>query len=147
MDPASMALAALTILTPYVKDAGQELIKTVGEVALEKAKGLLSWLKECLAGDPVAAKDLSRFEADPDKFEAGLKSTIEEKAGTDAAFAAELKKRIDEIGPQITVFQRIKEGKNVVGVEAEAVRGGKTSVTQEADKVEGMTGVRAKDIG
>jgi len=118
MDPASMAVAALTILTPYLKDAGQELIKTVGEVALEKAKGLLSWLRERLAGDPVAAKDLSRFEADPDKFEAGLKSTIEEKAGTDAAFAAELKKRIDEIGPQITVFQRIKEGKNVVGVEA-----------------------------
>jgi len=48
MDPASMAVAALTILTPYLKDAGQELIKTVGEVALEKAKGLLSWLRECL---------------------------------------------------------------------------------------------------
>src|SRR4051812_20537263 len=113
MDPATIAAAAITILSPYVKDAGKELIKTVGEVTLEKAKGLFVWLKERFAGDPVAAKDLSRFEADPDKFEPFLQATIEEKAQADPAFGVELKKRIDEIGPQIMVFQRIKDGKNV----------------------------------
>jgi hypothetical protein len=147
MDPTTIAAAAITILSPYVKDAGKELIKTVGEVTLEKAKGLLAWLKERFAGDPVAAKDLSRFEADPDKFEPSLQATIEEKAQADPAFGVELKKRIDEVGPQIAVFQRIKDGKNVTGIETDTFRSGKASVTQEAEKVDNMTGVRAKTIG
>jgi hypothetical protein len=147
MDPATIAAAAVTLLSPYVKDAGSELVKTVGEVALEKAKGLLTWLKDRFAGDPVAVKDLSRFEGDPDRFEAGLQSTIEEKAHADPAFAAELKRRIDEVGPEITVFQKIKDGKTVVGVDADAIHSGKTAVTQEADGVDNLTGVRAKTIG
>jgi hypothetical protein len=147
MDPATIAAAALTILSPYLKDAGRELVKTVGEVALEKAKGLLGWLNDRFAGDPIATKDLSRFEGDPDKFESGLQSTIEEKAQADLAFATELKKRIDEFGPQIVVFQRIKDSKNVVGLDADTVRSGKIGVTQDAEQVDNMTGVRAKTIG
>jgi hypothetical protein len=147
MDPATIAAAALTILSPYVKDAGRELVKTVGEVTLEKSKALLGWLKDRFAGDAVAAKDLSRFESDPDKFESGLKSTLEEKAQSDPDFATELKRRVDEIGPQIAVFQRVKDGKNVVGVDADSIRSGKTSVTQDAERVDNITGVRAKTIG
>ena len=147
MDPVTIATAALTVLSPYVKHAGEALVKTVGEVALEKAKGLLGWLKSRFAGDPVATKDLSRFEADPDKFESGLKSTIEEKAQTDPAFAAELKKRLDEIGPQIVVFQKIKDGKLAVGVEADRIQSGKVSVTQDNENVDTSIGVRSKTIG
>jgi len=128
MDPATIAAAVLTILSPYVK------VKTVGEVALEKSKALLGWLKDRFADDPVAAKDLSRFESDPDKFESGLKSTLEEKAQSDPDFAAELKRRVDEIGPEVAVFQRIKDGKNVVRVDADTIRSGKTGVTQEASE-------------
>ncbi len=80
MDPATITAAVITVLAPYVKDAGRELVKTVGEISVEKAKGLLEWLKDRFTGDPAALKDLSRFETDPDKFEAGLQSTIEEKA-------------------------------------------------------------------
>ncbi len=61
--------------------------------------------------------DLSRFEAEPDKFEPSFESTIKEKAEQDPEFPAELKKRIDEIGPQITMFQKIKKGKDVIGVD------------------------------
>ena len=83
MDPATLATAALTILVPFAKDAGKELVKTVGQIGVDKAKELAAWLKQRFAGDPVAAKDLSRFEAEPDKFEAGLESTIKEKAEQD----------------------------------------------------------------
>lgn len=147
MDPVTIATAALTILTPYVKDAGRELVKTVGEIALDKAKGLMGWLKERFAGDPVAAKDLSRFEADPNTFEPSLRATISEKAQTDPAFGAELKKRIDDIGPLITVFQRIKEGKNVTAVEAKKIGSGTVTATQEIDKGENIKGVQADEIG
>ena len=147
MDPLTIATAALTILTPYAKDAGRELVKTAGEIALDKAKGLLGWLKERFAGDPVAAKDLSRFEADPNTFEPSLHATIREKAQTDPAFAAELQKRIDEIGPLITVFQRMKEGKNVTAVEARQISSGTITATQEIEKGENIRGVHADKIG
>jgi hypothetical protein len=62
--PATVAAAALTILAPYVKGASRELVKTVGEVALEKAKRLRRWLRDRFPGDPVAAKDFSRFEGE-----------------------------------------------------------------------------------
>lgn len=147
MDPATLATAALTILTPFAKDIAKDLVKTVGETAVEKAKGLMTWLKQKLVGDESASKDLSRFEADPDKFEPSLEATIKEKVEQDPEFAAELKKRIDEIGPTITVFQQIKKGKKVVGVDAEEVRSGKVGVTQMADEVEDLTAVHAKKIG
>jgi len=147
MDPVTLATAALTILTPFAKDAGKELVKTVGEIGFEKAKGLFVWLKQRFAGDPSASKDLSRFETDPDRFEPSLETTIKEKVEQDPEFAAELKKRIDEIGPMITVFQDIKNVKKVVGVDAGEIHSGKVGVTQKADGGEDLTGVRAKKIG
>lgn len=147
MDPLTLATAALTILSPFAKDAGKELVKTVGEIGFDKAKGLFAWLKQKFSSDPSASKDFSRFEADPDTFEPSLKATIKEKVEQNPEFAAELQKRIDEIGPMITVFQEIKKGKNVIGVEADEIHSGKVGVTQKADDVEGMTGVRVKKIG
>jgi hypothetical protein len=147
MDPLTLATAALNILSPYAKDAGKELVKTIGEIGFEKAKGLFTWLKQKFSGDPSASKDFSRFEADPDTFEPGLKATIKEKVEQDPDFAAELQKRIDEIGPMITVFQEIKKGKNVIGVDADEIHSGKVGVTQKADDVESITAVRVKKIG
>ena len=147
MDPLTLATAALTILSPYAKDTGKELVKTIGEIGFEKAKGLFTWLKQKFSGDPSASKDFSRFEADPDTFEPSLKATIKEKVEQDPDFAVELQKRIDEMGPMITVFQEIKKGKNVIGVDADEIHSGKVGVTQKADDVEGMTAVRVKKIG
>jgi hypothetical protein len=147
MDPATIATAALTILGPFIKDAGEDLVKTVGQVALGKAKELFQWLKDRFSSDAVAAKDLSRFQSDPDTFEAGLHSTIQEKAEQDPEFAAELTRRLDDLGPIITVFQDIKKGKNVVGVSADRIHGGKIVVTQKAEEVDGMIGTQTKDFG
>jgi hypothetical protein len=145
MDPATLATVALTILTPFAKDAGKELVKTVGEIAADKAKDLFAWLKQRFAGDPVAAKDMSRFQAEPDKFQPSLESTIKEKAEQDPEFAAELKKRIDDFGSVITVFQDIKDGKNVIGVDADKVSG-KVNVTQKIGKGDDVTGVRISEL-
>src|SRR5207249_8022511 len=89
MDPMTVATSVITILAPYVKDAGEDLLKTVGQVGVEKARTLMGWLKERFAGDPAASKDLSRFETDPKAFEPGLKATIAEKLA-DPDFAANL---------------------------------------------------------
>src|SRR5439155_9303105 len=115
MDPATIAASVITVLTPYIKDAGTEALKAAGEIALGKAKDLLSWLKERFSGDAVAAKDLSRYESNPEKFEPVLQSALEEKMQADAGFATELQRRVNEFGSDLKVFQRIKEGKNIIG--------------------------------
>jgi hypothetical protein len=134
-------------LTPFVKDTGKELVKTVGEIGFDKAKQLLGWLKQKFGDDAAASKDLSRFEADPHKFEPGLHETIKEKLERDPQFAAELKKRIEDIGPTITVFQEIRKGEEVIGVDADEVRSGQVTVTQKADDVGKIIGFRTKRTG
>jgi hypothetical protein len=147
MDPATIAIATISVLSPYLKQAGLEIAKAVGDVGVEKAKALHAWLKERFAGDPAAAKDLSRFEQDPEKFEDGLQATLQEKAEAEPDFAAALQKRIDDIGPQLTIFARLKNSKNVVQLDADEIHSGKVSVTADADNVDGLTQVKLKTIG
>ena len=147
MDPATIAASVIAILAPYAKDAGKELVKTVGEVTVNKAKDLMSWLKKQLERDPIASSDLSRFEADPDKFESGLKATIQEQAEKDPTFAAEVKRRIDDIGPVIVVLQQMKKGEDITGVEADVIKSGKFTATQVIDEGKGVKGVKVKIAG
>jgi hypothetical protein len=141
MDPATIATSVITILGPYVSKAGEEFTKTVGEIAVDKAGKLLTWLKEKFAGDPSAAKDLARFEQDPKTFEPGLKEAILEKAKADPAFAQEAAQRVADIGPVINVFQDIGEGKIVIGIEGNIHRG-KVTLEQTAKQVDEITGIR-----
>jgi hypothetical protein len=143
MDPATIAVSVLTVLTPYIRDAGKEVLSTAGELALGKAKDLLKCLRERLSGDPVAAKDLSRYESNPETFEPVLKSALEEKMQADPAFASDLQARIDDLRSDLQVFQRIKDGRDIVGIDTD-VAPGRASVHQEADSVQGMTGIRIK---
>jgi len=147
MDPATIAAAAIAVLAPYVKDAGQELLKTVGEVGVEKTKGLLTWLRQRFAGDPAAASDLARFEKDPVKFEAVLQSTLEERAEADTAFAADLTQRVNDVRSTIRVVQSVKDAEKLTGVEAENISAGiKIDVKQDATGVKEVTGVKAKNL-
>ena len=141
MDPATIAGSVITILSPYVSKMGEELTKTVGEVAVDKASKLLGWLKDKFDGDPSATKDLSRFEKDPKSFEVALKSTIEEKAQADPAFAQEAEKRIADIGPTVTIFQEIAEGRLIIGVDG-SVKAGRVSVNQKVQKADEVIGQR-----
>jgi hypothetical protein len=141
MDPLTIATSVVTILGPYVSKAGEEFAKAVGQAAVDKASKLLGWLKDSFAGDASATKDLTRFERDPKSFELGLKEAIREKAEADPAFAQEATRRVADIGPVITIFQDIVDGKIVVGVEGD-VRRGKVTIEQKVEKADDVTGIR-----
>ncbi len=141
MDPATIGTAVVTILSPFVADAGKELVKTVGEVGVEKAKGLLAWLKQQFAGDPVAASDLSRFEQDPKVFAPSLQTTIEKKVADDPAFSSAIADRVNELGPIITIIQEFDDARDLTGVEG-AVRAGNVSVTQKGTTASNVTGIK-----
>jgi hypothetical protein len=139
MDPATIAGSVITILSPYVSQVGEKLTATVGEVAVDQASKLLGWLKDKFAGDAAATKDLTRFEKDPKSYETALKDTIVEKASADPGFAQEAEKRVADIGPTITIFQDIVEGRLVIGGEGD-VKAGRVSVNQKIQKTDTATG-------
>lgn len=147
MDPATVAASVVSILAPYFADAGKEVLKAGGEAGLQKVKTLLGWLKQRFADDPSAAKDLARFEQNPQAFTPSLQATIEERLRDDPAFAAEIRERIAELGPVISVVQRFREFNNVTAVDVDAIRSGQVSVRQEGDTATNSGGVRAKTIG
>jgi len=133
MDPATIAGSVMTILGPYVSQVGEALTKTVGELAVDKASKLLGWLKEKFEGDPVAAADLTRFQEDPKSYEGALKGTIRKKAEADPDFAQEAEKRVADIGPTISVFQDIVDGKVIVAGEGDLISG-RVEVKQKVQK-------------
>lgn len=141
MDPVTIGSAVVTILSPFVADAGKELVKTVGEVGVDKAKGLLAWLKQQFAGDPVAASDLSRFEQDPTVFAPSLQTTIEKKVADDPAFSSAIADRVKELGPIITIIQEFNDARDLTGVEG-AVRSGNVSVTQKGTTASNVIGIK-----
>jgi hypothetical protein len=147
MDPATIAASVITLLTPYVADAGKELVKTAGEVGVGKVKTLLSWLKQQFADDPAATKDLTRFEKSPEAFTPALQASIEEKVRDNPAFAAGIEQHVKDAAPIISIIQTFTSGKNILGADVDAVRTGNVSLTQKGDTVDGMTGLRSKTIG
>ncbi len=147
MDPATIAASVVTILAPYVVDAGKEVVKAAGEIGLQKAKGLLAWLKQQFAGDPVATSDLSRFEENPDVFAPALESTIAKKAKEDQDFSTEITNRVNELAPVLTVIQRFKDARDMTGIKARTATSGTLSVTQEGDTSANVTGIDIDRIG
>jgi hypothetical protein len=141
MDPVTIGTAVVTILSPYVADAGKELVKAAGEVGLEKARGLMTWLKQQFATDSVASSDLSRFEQNPKVFAPSLQATIEKKATDDPAFSAAIADRVAELGPIITIIQEFNDARDLTGVEG-AVRSGQVSVTQKGSAASNVIGIK-----
>ena len=66
----------------------------------------------------------------------------------DPALAAEISDvlaQIKQLGPTVTVNQRITEAETVVGVEARRLRAGTINVDQQVDKGGSVTGVKIGD--
>ena len=146
MDPVTIGAAVVTILTPYFKDAGTEMVKAAGEAGVEKVKGLVQWLKGKFAGDPVATADLTRFEKNPDTFGEVLKTTIATKAQEDSAFATEAEEKVKDLGPIFNIVQEFDEANDNIGVNAENVERGTFNVTQKGKTGNRNTGAVIKNI-
>lgn len=147
MDPVSIAAGVVSVLLPYVVKGGEEFAKTLGKTAAEKVGGMLARLKSRWSGDGKAAEALAQFEKAPQANEARLEAVLQERLVTDAALSAELAALVDELGPQVHVFQTLKEGENVTGIAADEMTEGTASVTQQIDKGRSVTGVTIKKIG
>jgi hypothetical protein len=99
MTPEAIASATVLALAPFVRDAGVEFAKKVGENLVDSVSRLYSMVKRKLTAHPDTAQALAHFEARPDSQarSAVLSEALIETFRADAAFADEIARAIEGV--------------------------------------------------
>jgi hypothetical protein len=149
MDPAMIGLAtkALAVLLPFVSKSAEEFATQVGDAAYDKAKALLSTIKQKWSRDKEATETLARFEEKPERYKTVVEDILQEKLAEDHDLAAQIARLLQEMGPTLEVIQQMEEGKNITGLKATEMRRGRARVTQDITRAEGVTGAEFDTIG
>ena len=88
IDPLTMVV--VDILGKYVIDKGATLLKEVGQSAAQAASLLFEKAMARLKADPAEARNVERFEQNPEGYRTPVAEAIAEKVKNDADFAAQL---------------------------------------------------------
>lgn len=149
MDPAIVDLATkvVAVLLPFVSKGAEEFASKVGDAAYEKAKALLSTLKQRWSGDIEATENLVRFEQKPERYQTVLEDILQEKLVEDHDLEAQLARLLQEMGPTLEIIQQMEEGKDIIGLKARDMRSGRARVSQNITKAEEVTGAEFDTLG
>lgn len=150
MDPITIATSIVTLLTPFVKKAMEEFSGKAGDAVFDKTRELYHKLKAKFTGDDFADGTLKRFEKDPDKYAAYLEDVVQEQLQKNEDLSqefAQLLEQIQQLGPTITVVQKMIKARNVTGVDAGDIIKGSVDVQQGMDDAENVTGVKVTTVG
>jgi hypothetical protein len=102
MDPASLATAAVAVLSPYLAESGKEVTKTV-------AKDLYTWLKGKLTGRVAEAlDDLEKAPASEDN-RADLRKQLTKALEANPQLREELHRRLPEASAAGATTQTIDQ--------------------------------------
>lgn len=145
MDP--VIAAALAGLTAFVTTSTEDLLKALGNTAANKVRKLFGALKARWSNDPAAVGDLERFADNPKLYAPVVQARLEQLLSSDPEFRTVLVQLVNDIGPQLTVVQRMAEARGVTGLEADEFRRGRASVEQNIEKASDVTGAKFKTIG
>ena len=88
MDWLTIGTAAVNILTPFVKKAGEKVAEKAGEA-------IFSLIKDKLQGDEEAESTLNNFQKNPERHGGVLADILREQAEADLTFGAALKKLVE----------------------------------------------------
>src|SRR5260370_22231340 len=149
MDPAIQQLATqvMTILLPLVSIGAEEIARSAGADAYEKAKKLFATLKDWWKGDKEAEENLILFEAKPNRYQTVVEEILKEKLAADQSYVTKISEIIDEFGPVLTVFQRINDSRGITGMKVEQFKSGRGDVQQEITRGQDITGMDIGTVG
>jgi hypothetical protein len=145
MDP--VTAAALAGLTAFVTRSTQDLLDAVGNATADRLRKLFAAVKARLSGDEAAAGDLERFADNPKLYAPVVQTRLDEMMAADPGFRSDVQQLLGELGPQLSVVQRIAEAQGVTGVDVDEFCRGQLSVEQEMTHASNVTGARIKSIG
>lgn len=89
----AITTAAVNILAPFVKKAGEKAAEKAGEA-------IFTLIKDKVQGDTEAKSTLANFEKNPDRHATALADILREQAENDPEFGAALKKLVEESDKQ-----------------------------------------------
>ncbi len=114
MDQAIVDLATkvVAVLLPFVSKGAEEFATKLGDTAYEKAKTLLSTLKQRWLGDTEATESLVLFEQKPERYQTVLEEILQEKLVEDKDLASH---------GTVKSTQEIKKGKDVKGAKIDRI--------------------------
>jgi hypothetical protein len=150
MDPITivgLGAKVVDVLMPYVKKGEEQFKRDVGIAACEKVESLARTLKERLSGDKTTIDMLNEFEKNPEDYRPVLEKILQKKVEQDTDLATELTKHLKGMGPNLKVIQKMKDGEEVIGIEAEEMTEGTAEVVQEIDKGKKIVGQKFGRIG
>lgn len=134
MDPITLGAAAVTLLGPYLAQAGGSFAEKVGEKLAEKVGGIFQAIKQKFTGDSYAEQTLTRFseqtEAQPRK--SALQGVLVEKMQEDPEFLKLLQNMIEE-AKEAEGGQIITQGSRNIVVGGDA--SGNTMITGDNNSV------------
>lgn len=143
MDPTiiDVSTKVMAVLLPFVTKGAEEFATKVGDAAYERAKTLLSTLKQKWSGDKEATESLVHFEEKPERYKMVLEDILQQKLAEDHDLVIQVVQQLQEMGPTLEIIQQMEEGKDILGLKAKELRSGRYRVTQDVAKGEGITGV------
>jgi hypothetical protein len=76
-----------------------------------------------------------------------LEDILQERLAEDEDLANELRRLLQDMGPELDIIQKIDVGENVIGLEADEMTGGKAKIEQDIKEAKNVTGAKIKRIG
>ena len=101
-----LTMIAVDVLGKFVIDNGATLIKESGQAAAQIASKLCELVFTQLKTDPANAKNVERFEANPDGYQVPMTDAITENLGADSNFSAQLSLLIEEYKEAANLFAK-----------------------------------------
>jgi uncharacterized protein YbjQ (UPF0145 family) len=128
MDSHQLATSVVQILVPYLLKAGEELARTAGQAAWNKAAELQQAVKKRFEKekDEKSAQTLEQFKEDPEENKESMENELERILGNDPEFSGTLENLLRQA-------DRVGAGA-VFGVQ---VSGGTVGEVINVDKIEG----------
>lgn len=146
MEPMSLAAAVLTALAPYIAKGAEAVAEEVGKGAVGFVGGLFKGLKGRWRDKPEPQRALQSFLADPAAGREQFALALTMELARDPELSSQVERLLHGGAPELFVRQVVDDADEIVGVEAEEVKGPIT-VDQELRNVGKGVGIKAGKIG
>jgi hypothetical protein len=145
----------LEVLVPLLMGAlwkvagrvGNGVLSAVEDTAKDAATSVFAKVKAWWSSDESASDDLGKFVEEPDIYAPVIEARMVKKLTEDPDKQAELAALLDEIGPEVNVFQTIAEAHGITGAKIETLVRGRVTVDQRIDHASDVTGADIKRMG
>jgi len=142
----TLVASAITILSPYVAAGAKKAAEVAGAAVANQAGKLLERFRMWFSGDQEATSAFGNFEKNPSRYGGIIEDILQQKANANPGILNELRQILDEMGPRVEVFQKVKTlAGQAVGLDMAKWEKGLAISRQEVETVvEGATLIGAK---